>query len=84
MPKRNNSGNHGILNAEPRVHQRGREIQAYGTVTHAFHLQLEEPVRLEMTEHRRRGHQSERGQRRESAADLRHAVKDAIAALARP
>jgi len=50
MPKRNNSGNHGILNAEPRVHQRGREIQPYGTVTHAFHLQLEEPVRLEMTE----------------------------------
>jgi starvation-inducible DNA-binding protein len=50
MPKRNNSGNHGVLNAEPRVHQRGREIQPYGTVTHAFHLQLEEPVRLEMTE----------------------------------
>ncbi len=50
MPKRNSSGSHGILNAEPRVHQRGREIQPFGTVTHAFHLQLEEPVRLEMTE----------------------------------
>jgi starvation-inducible DNA-binding protein len=50
MPKKNSSGNHGVLNAEPRVHQRGPEIQAYGTVTHAFHLQLEEPVRLEMTE----------------------------------
>ena len=42
----NRTGN----NAEPRVHQRGREIQRYGTVTHAFHLQLEQPVRLEMTE----------------------------------
>src|SRR5690348_2015845 len=50
MPKKNSSGSHGVLNAEPRVHQRGREIQPYGTVTHAFHLQLEEPVRLEMTE----------------------------------
>jgi starvation-inducible DNA-binding protein len=50
MAKRNSSGSHGILNAEPRVHQRGREIQPFGTVTHAFHLQLEEPVRLEMTE----------------------------------
>src|SRR5262249_160248 len=36
--------------AEPRVHQRGREIQAYGTVTHAFHLELDQPIRLEMTE----------------------------------
>ena len=50
MPKKNSSGAHGVLNAEPRVHQRSREIQAYGTVTHAIHLQLEEPVRLEMTE----------------------------------
>ena len=50
MPKKNSSGNHGVLNAEPRVHQHGREIQPYGTVTHAFHLQLEEPVRLEVTE----------------------------------
>src|SRR5712671_5283756 len=50
MPKKSSSGNHAVLNAEPRVHQRGREIQQYGTVTHAFHLQLEEPVRLEMTE----------------------------------
>src|ERR1700686_2865097 len=36
--------------AEPRVHQRAREIQQFGTVTHAFSLDLEEPVRLEMTE----------------------------------
>ena len=47
MPKRNSSS---TVSSEPRVHQRGREIQAYGTVTHAFHLELEEPVRLEMTE----------------------------------
>ncbi|HXU17347.1 MAG TPA: DNA starvation/stationary phase protection protein [Terriglobales bacterium] len=50
MPKKNSSGTHGVLNAEPRVHQRARQIQPYGTVTHAIHLDLEEPVRLEMTE----------------------------------
>src|ERR1700687_2510047 len=38
------------LNAQPRIHQRSREIQQYGTVTHALPLELEEPVRLEMTE----------------------------------
>ena len=50
MAKRTQSGNHTSNSAEPRVHQRGREIQAFNTVTHAFHLELEEPVRLEMTE----------------------------------
>ncbi len=50
MARRSTSLNHSVLNAEPRVHQRGREIQPYGTVTHVFHLELEEPVRLEMTE----------------------------------
>ena len=51
MPhKKNSPGIRGVLNAEPRVHQRAREIQPYGSVTHAIHLQLEEPVRLEMTE----------------------------------
>ena len=50
MPKKNTSGSHGVLSAEPRVHQSSREIQPYGTVTHAFHLELEQPVRLEMTE----------------------------------
>src|SRR6202007_7938 len=30
--------------------QRGIEIQKFGTVTHAFNLDLEEPVRLEMPE----------------------------------
>ena len=38
------------LSAQPRIHQRAREIQEYGTVTHALPLELEEPVRLEMTE----------------------------------
>ena len=38
------------LNAQPRIHQRAREIQEYGTVTHALPLELDEPVRLEMTE----------------------------------
>ncbi len=51
MPKKVSSGNHrSKLNAQPRLHQRAREIQAYGTVTHALPLDLEEPVRLEMTE----------------------------------
>jgi starvation-inducible DNA-binding protein len=38
------------INSQPRIHQRAREIQAYGTVNHALPLALEEPVRLEMTE----------------------------------
>ena len=38
------------LSAQPRFHQRSGEIQAYGTVNHALPLELEEPVRLEMTE----------------------------------
>ncbi len=50
MAKKTVSGNHSGLSAEPRVHQRAPEIQPYGTVTHVFHLELEEPVRLEMTE----------------------------------
>ena len=35
--------------AQPRLHQRTPEIQAYGTVNHLLPLELEEPVRLEMT-----------------------------------
>jgi starvation-inducible DNA-binding protein len=50
MAKRIHPENHTNNSPEPRVHQRGREIQAFNTVTHAFHLELEEPVRLEMTE----------------------------------
>jgi len=37
------------ISAQPRLHQRAREIQAYGTVSHILPLELEEPVRLEMT-----------------------------------
>jgi starvation-inducible DNA-binding protein len=50
MAKKNSGGNTNPVSPEPRVHQRAREIQRYGTVTHAFFLELEEPVRLEMTE----------------------------------
>lgn len=38
------------ISAQPRLHQRAREIQSYGTVSHMLPLELEEPVRLEMTE----------------------------------
>jgi starvation-inducible DNA-binding protein len=38
------------VSAQPRFHQRAPEIQAYGTVTHLQPLELEEVVRLEMTE----------------------------------
>src|SRR6202007_12901 len=38
------------LNSQPRIHQRAREIQNYGEVLHALPLELDEPVRLEMTE----------------------------------
>jgi len=38
------------ISAQPRLHQRAGEIQAYGTVSHMLPLELEEPVRLEMTE----------------------------------
>lgn len=38
------------INAQPRIHQHAAEIQAYGTVSHGLPLELEEPVRLEMTE----------------------------------
>lgn len=50
MPK--NQANRKIpagINAQPRLHQRAGEIQAYGTVNHLLPLELEEPVRLEMT-----------------------------------
>src|SRR5437763_9258441 len=38
------------ISAQPRLHQRAGEIQAYGTVNHLLPQELEEPVRLEMTE----------------------------------
>jgi starvation-inducible DNA-binding protein len=40
----------GQIRAQPRLHQRATEIQCYGTVTPMLPLDLEEPVRLEMTE----------------------------------
>jgi starvation-inducible DNA-binding protein len=44
MPRKNSK-----INAQPRLHQRAAEIQAYGTVSHMLPLELEEPIRLEMT-----------------------------------
>src|SRR5437762_10381213 len=37
------------VSAQPRLHQRAREIQSYGTVKHALPLDLEEPVRVQVT-----------------------------------
>jgi len=50
MPKKISPAHQTITNAQPRIHQRAAEIQAYGTVSHALPIDLEEPVRLEMTE----------------------------------
>ena len=50
MTKKESAGRESSLNAQPRIHQRAAEIQTYGTVSHALPLELEEPVRLEMTE----------------------------------
>src|SRR5580693_7659428 len=50
MPKKNASTRQGVISAEPRFHQTAAELQAYGTVSHMQPLELEEPVRLEMTE----------------------------------
>ena len=50
MAKKAISFNHARVSAQPRIHQRAAEIQQYGTVSHALPLELEEPVRLEMTE----------------------------------
>src|SRR5713101_2809191 len=51
MAKRQiNTNATGNISAQPHLHQHAREIQAYGTVSHALPLELEEPVRLEMTE----------------------------------
>jgi len=50
MPKKPSSSNPHKASAQPRYHQTGRELQPFGTVTSVMPLQLEEPVRLEMTE----------------------------------
>jgi starvation-inducible DNA-binding protein len=49
MAKNNASSNRNKVSAQPRLHQRAAEIQAYGTVNLLLPLELEEPVRLEMT-----------------------------------
>ena len=50
MTKKPVSSNSSKASAQPRFHQTARELQAFGTVTSMMPLQLEEPVRLEMTE----------------------------------
>src|SRR6202046_1740443 len=50
MPKKITSTRQGVISAEPRFHQRAAELQAYGTVSHMQPLELEQPVRLELTE----------------------------------
>ena len=50
-PKKDISmASHESVSAQPRIHQRAPEVQPYGTVNHALPLDLDEPVRLEMTE----------------------------------
>jgi len=48
--KESASANRGRVSAQPRLPPKAREFQAYGTVEHLLPLELEEPVRLEMTE----------------------------------
>ncbi len=50
MPKKEVTRRQTTINAQPRIHQHAAEIQAYGTVSHALPLDLDEAVRLEMTE----------------------------------
>ena len=50
MATKNPTSSQPKLSANPRYHQRAPEIQAFGTVSSRIPLQLEEPVRLEMTE----------------------------------
>ncbi len=47
--KQNESKANRSVSAQPRLHQRAREIQSYGTVRHALPLELEEPVRVQIT-----------------------------------
>jgi starvation-inducible DNA-binding protein len=51
VPKKENfTTRQSSISAQPRIHQSAPPIQAYGTVSHALPLELDEPVRLEMTE----------------------------------
>jgi len=47
--KQNGSKSNRNVSSQPRLHQRAREIQSYGTVRHALPLELEEPVRVQIT-----------------------------------
>lgn len=47
--KQSRSKTNPIVSAQPRFHQRADEIQSYGTVRHAIPLDLEEPVRVQVT-----------------------------------
>jgi starvation-inducible DNA-binding protein len=49
MARNNASTGRNKVTAQPRLHQRASEIQTYGTVNRLLPLELEEPVRLEMT-----------------------------------
>ena len=50
MAKKTAGNNHHKVSPNPHFHQRTREIQEFGTVVPALPIDLEEPVRLEMTE----------------------------------
>lgn len=50
MSRKQNASKTSKISAQPRLHQSASELQAYGTVTQLLPLELEEPVRLEMTE----------------------------------
>jgi starvation-inducible DNA-binding protein len=50
MKRQANDEKNGKVSAQPRLKQIAHEIQEYGTVTLNLPLELEEPVRLEMTE----------------------------------
>lgn len=50
MKSKKNSGFPEKISGQPRLHQRAAQIQQYGTVSLILPLELEEPVRLEITE----------------------------------
>jgi len=50
MAKKPVSSQSSKVSAQPHFHQSARELQPFGSVTAMFPLQLEQPVRLEMTE----------------------------------
>jgi starvation-inducible DNA-binding protein len=50
MAKKHNGSKPGRdVSSQPRLHQRAPEIQSYGSVRHALPLELEEPVRVQIT-----------------------------------